>query len=263
MRAGQRGCPGQRGNPRMFADRDDLGGAAAQTLDHRARGRVIGANHGEVARPLPVEHMPLGRDVARHVAVAVQMVRAEIEHRRRAEPQGGQALQHVARHFQNIDTGVRQQRQRQRGRAKIAPGRHRNAGDVQDVRQQRRRGRLAIGPGDPGETRLRRTRAHRLKQQLGIGPDRHPGGDRGQGGRVRIRTVMRNARRQHQGIEPGHHGPPYHRLGHHQPARRVPRRRRVVPNRDARPHRHQRTRRRQAVAAQPDHGKTLAGKERG
>jgi hypothetical protein len=52
------------------------------------RGRLVAlAEHGHVARLLAVEDAGLGGAVAVHVAVAVQMVGREVEHRRHVEAQ--------------------------------------------------------------------------------------------------------------------------------------------------------------------------------
>ena len=99
--------------------------------------------------------------VTGHVAMAIDMVRAEIEHCRRIEANGRESLQHVGRHFQHIDAVVRQQRQRQRGGTKVGARLGVPSGLLQDMRQQRRRGRFAVGAGDPDKPRAAIPRGER------------------------------------------------------------------------------------------------------
>jgi hypothetical protein len=69
-----------------------------------------------------IEDRALRRDVPHHVAVTIEMIRAEIEHRRGIEAESGDSLQHVGRHLKHICSAVRQQLERQGPRAEIAAG---------------------------------------------------------------------------------------------------------------------------------------------
>ena len=146
-------------------------------IRHGARAGIVDADHRQVAGCLAVEDRALRRGIAGHVAMAIDMVGAEVEHRRRIEAERGESLQHVGGHFQHVDAVVWQQRQRQRGGAEIAARRDGHAGAVQDVRQQRGGGGFAVGAGDAGEARARAGAAHRLEQQFHVGQDRHAGRD--------------------------------------------------------------------------------------
>ena len=140
-------------------------------------GAIVDPDHRGVGRRLAVENLPLGPGIAGHVAVAVEMVGAEVEHRRRIEAERCDSLQHVGGHFQHVDPVMGQQRQRQGGGAEIAARRDRPPGRRQDMRQQRRGGGFAVGAGDAGEPRRANPPPRTaLEQQVGIRQDRHPGG---------------------------------------------------------------------------------------
>ena len=91
----------------LARNRDHPRRARAQPRGHRARVRR------RRSRPPPDRRGSAGRrspawrhGVARHVAVAVEVVGAEIEHRRGIEADGGESLQHVGRHFQHVDAVI-------------------------------------------------------------------------------------------------------------------------------------------------------------
>ena len=115
--------------------------------------RIVNADHGGIPGALPVEDMRLRRGIARHVAMPVQVVRADVQQRRRIEAQGLQPLQHVGRHLKHIHAVVAEQRQGQRRRTQVAARRIRPACNRQDMRQQRRRRALAVGAGHAHEPR--------------------------------------------------------------------------------------------------------------
>ena len=75
---------------------------------------------------------------------------------------------------------------------------------------------------------------------------------------MRLGQAVRDARGQHQRVEPGHVG-----LGHAQPGGRLACGGRVVPHRHIGAHRHQGARRRQAVAAEADDSEALAREQGG
>ena len=86
---------------------------AAQPVCHRARVVVIDTHQRKIVRGLPIEDQTFRRDVSRHVAVAIQMIHAEIEHRRDIEAECGESLQHVGGHLEDVGPAVRQQSERQ------------------------------------------------------------------------------------------------------------------------------------------------------
>jgi hypothetical protein len=67
----------------------------AEPFGHRARTRILDTHHREVAVGLTIEDPPFRQCVTRHVPMAIDMIRAEIEHRRRIEANGMDSLQHV------------------------------------------------------------------------------------------------------------------------------------------------------------------------
>jgi hypothetical protein len=68
----------------------------SQPIRHFPRLRIINADDRQACFILTREHLPLSRGVSRHVAMAVQMVRGEIEHCRHIKAEVNDSLQHVA-----------------------------------------------------------------------------------------------------------------------------------------------------------------------
>ena len=89
-----------------------------QPLCQRPRIGIVHADDSQIPRRLPIKHGVLGGDVTRHVAMTIEMIRAEIQHHRGIEAERGESLQHIGRHFENVATVVRQQFQRQRRRCR-------------------------------------------------------------------------------------------------------------------------------------------------
>ena len=214
------------------------------------------------SRRLPVEDRALGRGIARHVAMAVEMVGAEIEHRRRIEAQSRESLQHVGGHFEHVHSVI----------VAAAAATARRARDC-----------APAATGTPASSRMCASSAvvvdlplvpvmpaNRAREPAArtawIQQFRHPTGSARRPRcalrrRMRLRQAMRNARRQHQRVEV--EARPHADRARSRSARRGRARRRrcrPTPTTSA-PIAAQRARRRQAVLAQPDHGEALAGEE--
>ena len=101
--------------------------------------------------------------------MAVEMIGAEVEHRRRIEAQACDSLQHVGGHFQHVDAVVRQQRQRQRRRAEIAARRRPAARQPPGYAPAAPSSvDLPLVPVMPAKRAAEPAAAHRAIQQLGI-----------------------------------------------------------------------------------------------
>ncbi len=162
---------------------------------------IIDADHREVPIGLAIKDRPFRHCVTGHVAMAIDVVQAEIEHGCRIEANSDESLQHVGRHFQHIDPVVRQQRQRQGRGTKIGARLGVPAGLFQDMRQQCCRRRFAVGAGDADKSCTRAGPANGLIQQFNIRYDRNARGDGARCYRVWLWQAMRNARRQHDGVK--------------------------------------------------------------
>ena len=164
--------------------------------------RIVDADHRQVAGCLAVEDRALGSDIAGHVAVAVDVVGAEIEHRRRIEAERGESLQHVGRHLQHVD--------RRRPAAAAAPARR--CRDCRPPRPALRRSArmcassavvvdLPLVPVMP--TKRAREPARRTAWNSSSASDRigTPAARARAAIGMRLRQPMRNAGRQHQRVE--------------------------------------------------------------
>ena len=273
VRAGQGGSRAQVGDT-AIVDREhavgDPGAGGSVEAGHRDgagdRGRqrgavgVVDADHGEVrGGVLVVEDAALGVDIARHVAVAVEMVGREVEQHRGVEAQMRHALEHVARHLEHVDAVVAQQRQGQCRRAEIATRAGLDAGPGEQVADQHGGGGFAVGAGDAHEAGLGAGRAHGMEQDRRIRQHGHPTRDRRGGERMRAGAEMRDAGGEHQRVEPlgvvllrepdtGGGGLSAAGLA-------------VVPRRHVGAHRDQPLGRRQTVAAETEHRDAAAGEQ--
>jgi hypothetical protein len=79
-----------------------------QPGSHIAGPRIVDPDHRKVGVGLTVKDRPFRHCVTGHVAMAINVVNAEIEHRRGIEANRHESLQHVGRHFQDVDPVVRQ-----------------------------------------------------------------------------------------------------------------------------------------------------------
>ena len=188
----------------------------------------------------------------------VEVIHAEIEHCRDIEADRRESLQHIGRHFQHVDAVIRKQWQRQGRRPQIGTRDGGHAGAGQHMRQQRGRGRLPIRAGNPHEQRLRTGSADRLEQDFGVRQDRDTGLARPNGDGVRLRQDVRDAWRQHDGVEAA---ACLTRVLDCQTGRSTARRWRIIPGHDRGTHCDQRLRRGQAVLAQPHDREALSGEQ--
>ena len=108
---------------------------------------ITAQSPGSLAR----EDVLLGGDIARHVAVAVDMVGRDVEPDRDIGAEGLEQLELVGRELQHIDAARAERRQIERAAADIAADFAAPAGLGEDVADQRRRRRLAVGAGDADE----------------------------------------------------------------------------------------------------------------
>jgi len=135
----------------------------------------------------------------------------------------------------------------------LPPAAHRYSAG-RDICAVTRGGRFAVVPVMPTKRALERPGAHGAVEQLGIRQDRHAGGQGAGGEAMRPGQVMRNARREHDRIEPFHR-----RLATFKPFARSRFTRRSVSSHPS-PRRpcDQRARGGQPVAAEADDGEALA-----
>ena len=85
-----------------------------------ARGLIVDADHGAVARLLAGEDVLLGRDIARHVAVPVDMVGRDVEPDRDIGAESVEQFELVGRELEHIDAARAERRQIERAAADIA-----------------------------------------------------------------------------------------------------------------------------------------------
>ena len=154
---------------------------------------VILAQHRDIIRPLAREDSCLRSGIAGHVPMAVQVIRAQVQHHSYVEAQSCDSLQHVRRHFEGIDPFRPQDIEIERRRAQIPPDLTGHPGAPQNMVDQRRGGGFAIGAGHAHEARLGMARQHRAVEKFGIAQNGHAsrlGRDRRRMGRGQF---MRNA----------------------------------------------------------------------
>ncbi len=164
---------------------------AAHLVVDSARGLVVDADHGAVARLLAVEDVLLGRDIARHVAVPVDMVGRDVEPDRDMGAEGLEQLELIGRQLQHIDAARPERREIERAAADIAA----------DLAAPRRRSfrmwpisavvvDLPLVPVMP----TKRACGLGAGQQLDVADDRLAGGTRRRGHGMRLGQAVRDAR---------------------------------------------------------------------
>ena len=155
-----------------------------------ARRLVVDADHGAVADLLAGEDVLLGGDIARQIAMAIDMVGRDVEPHRDMGVEGLQQFELVGRQLQHVEAALAQRRQVERAAADIAADLAAHAGLGEDMADQRRRRRLAVGAGDGDEPRL----VLGARQQLDVADDRLAGGARRGGHGMRLGKGAGNAR---------------------------------------------------------------------
>ena len=155
-----------------------------------ARRLVVDADHGAVADLLAGEDVLLGGDIARQIAMAIDVVGRDVEPHRDMGVEGLQQFELVGRQLQHVEAALAQRRQVERAAADIAADLAAHAGLGEDMADQRRRRRLAVGAGDGDEPRL----VLGARQQLDVADDRLAGGARRGGHGMRLGKGAGNAR---------------------------------------------------------------------
>ena len=159
-----------------------------------ARRLVLGADHGAIAGALPGKDVLLGGHVARNIAMAIDMVRRDVEPHRDVGVEGLQQLELVGGELQHVEAALAERREIERTAADIAADFAARTGLLEDVADQRRRRRLAVGACDGDELRL----WLRPGQQFDIADDRLAGGARHDRDGMRRRQRAGNARADHE-----------------------------------------------------------------
>ena len=166
-----------RARMRLRAESDRLAPTAAEAS---RQGVVeVGDRDGVAA-----EHAALRRDVVVEALVAIEVIGADVQHRRRDRTQCAGGLELEARKLQHVEIATAPE-QRQGGRAQIPAGPHPRAGALRHGRDQRRDRALAVRAGD-GDHRC----IGRAGEQLDVADDRHPAPRR----RPKRRLAHRHAR---------------------------------------------------------------------
>ena len=198
----------------------------------------------------------LGGDIARHPAMAVEMVWRDVEQDGDVGQRRRRDVELVGRQLQHIDAVEADRRQRQGRLAEIAPHLDAAPGGFQHMGNECRRRRLAVGSRDADKACLRL----RLPQQLDVGDDRlacrHGRGR----DRMRCRKCCGNAGAHQQRID----GRPVSLPEVEQDVGRCRRARRfgIVPGQNPRARPDQRFRRRSTGTAEPQHRIGVAGNSR-
>ena len=183
------------------ADGDQCPAAAGLEIgEHGAARLVVGADdrHLPAARPA-AKDAPLRRDVARQIAVPVQMVGADVEEDSSVETRLLDQVELKGGAFEDIDAGRSESRERKGGRAEIAADRHRPSGVGEQVSDQGGGRRLAVRAGYADHPRFRR----RFAQQFDIADHRTGGAAGAHHHRMGLRVGQRHAGAQDQGVEGG------------------------------------------------------------
>ena len=119
------------------------------------------------------QHAALRRDVVVEALVAVHVVGADVQHRRRGRAQRIGRLELEARKLQDVQLAVAPE-QRQRGRAQVPPGPDPHSRAPRHLREKRRDGALPVGAGDRDDRRI-----GRAGEELDVAGDRHAARRRG------------------------------------------------------------------------------------
>ena len=136
------------------------------------------------------EDVFLGRDIARHVAMAIDVIGCDVQPDGDVGAEGLQKLELIRRQFEDIDAALAERRKIERAAADVATDFASRAGLLEDVADQRRGRRLAVGAGD-GDEACRRFGAG---QQLDVADDLLAGRTRRRRYGMRRGQVARDAR---------------------------------------------------------------------
>ena len=200
----------------------------------------------------------LDRRVVLHGAVAVEMVRRQVEQDAGRRADRGRKVDLVGRALDHVAAVARRWIERHHRAADIAAHLRFAPGRFQDMGGQRGRRRLAVRAGDGDEGRIGCRQAAFAPEQFDVADDLDPGAARQFDAPVRLRMRQRNAGRQHEGGKARPVGLPQV-AGRNALARRL---RHavgiVVPAQHLGSACHQRARRRDPRAAEAEEGDTLS-----
>ncbi len=219
---------------------------------------VVDADDRRLRRLLTREDAALGGDVAVHAAVALEMVRRDVEQDGDVEGQALRQLELIGAHLQHIDAVGGEGRERQRRRAEIAADRHLAPGLGDDMADQRSRRRFAVGAGDADIARV----GAALREQLDVADDLGAGGAGARGDGIGLRIGVRDAGREDERGNAGEVAGGEIDDGHACRRRGAALGGRVVPGHDAGAAALQRLRRDEAGAGEAHDGHLLAPERR-
>ena len=203
---------------------------------------------------LVAEDALLGLDIARHAAVAVEMVGRDVQQHRDVERQAAGEFELIGTQLQHVNSVLaRAPRAAARGSPDCRPPRPSRPASLRMWAISAVVVDLPLVPVMPAK----RARLAGERQQLDVADDRQARPARQLGDRMRLREGVRNAGRQHQRL--GVREAVLQQIGQGQPGilRGLALVRRVVPGQHARAAQLQRLGRRQARARQPQHGHGL------
>ena len=168
---------------------DDAGTRRASCRRHAREGSSSTPITAQSPALLAGEDVLLGGDIARHVAMAVDMVGRDVEPDRDMGAEGLAAARAGRTTARAHRCRPAERREVERAAADIAADLAARAGLGQDMADQRRGGRLAVGAGDADEARLRLGTG----QQLDVADDLLAGGARRRGHGMRLGQAVGNA----------------------------------------------------------------------
>ncbi|HEV8629564.1 MAG TPA: hypothetical protein VGV61_04540 [Thermoanaerobaculia bacterium] len=166
--------------------------ALARRHRERRHRRVVGVEHRHVALVLAQEDAPLGRRIARHVGVTVEVVGRQVEQRRGVGAEGVGGLELEARQLDDEGAPGRAVGHRGQRQADVAAHLDGHAGVAQQVAGHRRRRALAVAAGDPHHRPLQEGEG-----ELDFGDHRHTAVAR----RDQQRPIAGHPRREHHAVE--------------------------------------------------------------
>ena len=176
-----------------------LSGGLEPVRDRPAPG-IIDADYGDIA----AAHQPLlDLGVVLHGAVAVEVIRREVEQDTDARMDRGRKVDLVGGALDDIVPRRFRRIERQHGAADIAAHLRVASGRRQHMRQKRGGRGFAVGAGNGDERRSRRARRPLASEKLDIADDFNAGLVREVDSPVRLRIGQRNARRQHEAGKAG------------------------------------------------------------